>query len=329
MKKRIVYLFLLLILLNVSCEEQVDLKKKEAQPEDAQLTDRDGAGNARAIVGQMSACGTSVNGSYGVISSYYTYPQQNLNVGCAANGSTISVSVTALDVPNRFTIRDASGNFVTSTGWLGNAAYPGPWGSSVSNSGSTTISFTKNSSAYYVQVETLTPPNYNYSPQTDYWSATSSCTCAPTGCTPTSCPSGYSCVNGVCQQNPSCTIPCGGAYNGSYGTIASYYTYPINTFDVTCAPAGSIITVYCTALDVPNRFTILDASNNYVTGSSWQGNAAYPGPWGSSVSNSGSTILTFTKSGNTYKLRVETLTPPNYNFSPQTDYWSATASCPQ
>lgn len=309
-----------LVFFAVSCEKEEGLVKQEEIPVDSNAGRPDLGGRT------ASDCGTSVSGTYSTIASYHTYPQQNLNVGCAANGATITVFYNAVEIPNRFTIRDASGSFVVSSGWRGYASYGGPWGSSLSVSGTGTLTFTKSSSAYYIEVETLTPPNYSYSPNSDAWSASSSCTCAP-ACTPTSCPSGYVCQNGTCVIAP-CTDPCGGSKSGTYSVISSYYTYPSQSFNVTCAASGATLTLFANSVEVPNRFTIRDASNNYVTSTGWIGYASYGGPWGSSLNGPSTKTVTFPKSTNTYYLVVETLTPPDYSYSPNTDAWSASLSCP-
>jgi hypothetical protein len=295
---RILFLFVFIFAVSISCDDQVDVNQKKSP------TDVQSSNSKNSTARTASTCGGFYSGTYSTINSYYTYPLKTVDVSCAASGATVTVSVNANDIPNRFTVRDASNNVIAGSGWLGYATYSGPWGSSLSNSGSTTFSFTKSASTYYLQVETLTPPNYSYSPQSDAWDANVSCTCQPT-----------------------CTTPCGGSFNGSYNVISSYYTYPLKNFDVSCA-RGNTITVSVTALDIPNRFTIRDASNNYIAGSGWLGSATYSGPWGMNLNNSGSTTFTFTKSASTYYLQVETLTPPNYSYSPSSDFWSSNITCP-
>lgn len=323
-----------------SCEEKVEVRKSENSVESTLNETKKGKSGARTA----AACSGSFSGTHSVIASNFTYPSSLLDVSCAASGATVSVSVTALDVPNRFTIRDLNGNFITATGWLGNASYGGPWGSSLSNSGTATLTFSKSFSSYNLIVETITPPNFSYSPSTDYWSATYGCTCTgtpPPTCPSTPCPVGFNCVNGVCicascpagfscvNNTCQCTTTCGGNFQGNFGVLNTYFTYPLRSFSTGCKPNGTVITVSVTALDVPNRFTILDASGNFVVGSNWLGNASYGGPWGPFLSNSGSTTLTFAKTTSTYSLRVETITPPNGTYNPSTDYWSSNISCPQ
>jgi len=150
--------------------------------------------------------------------------------------------------------------------------------------------------------------------------------CVPVTCSP-ACTTGYTCVNGVCTT-PGCTV-CSAFYSGNYSTINSYHQYPRQNVDVSCLIAGEIITLSCAALDVPNRFTVYDGNGNYVTGSAWIGNANYPGPWGQSLLTVGTTMFSFAKSTSSYQILVETQTPPNYSYSPNTDYWSVAVGCHQ
>jgi hypothetical protein len=329
MSKRIIFIFTLVVLFAISCEEQNEIKKQEPPSTASDLPDADPLGRSKTdpLVTQSSTCGGSYSGTYTTISSYYTYPAHNIDVTCAATGATITVFFDAVEIPNKFTVRDGAGNIVGSSGgWRGYASYGGPWGSSLAVSTTGSFSFTKSAgvNTYYLYVETLTPPNYSYNPNTDAWSASASCVC--TTCSP-ACATGFTCQNGNCV----CATTCGGGYNGTYGTIASYYTYPARTIDLTCARAGSI-TVYYDAVEIPNYFYVKDANGN-VLGSSggWRGYASYGGPWGSSLSVSPTGTFTFTKTAgvNTYYLWVQTLTPPNNSYNPNTDAWSASVGCPQ
>lgn len=108
-------------------------------------------------------CGTYNSGNRNT-PGYYAYPAQTLNVSCYSNGATVYLSVFALDVPNRFTIKK-DGSYVTSSIWLGCASYSGPWGPSVCNSSSASLSFTKSSGSYTIHVETSVQDYY------DYWEA--------------------------------------------------------------------------------------------------------------------------------------------------------------
>lgn len=328
MSKKIIFLFAMLVLFSISCEEQ-EIKKQDPQPAPIDALDADLQGRSKTddLVAQTSTCGGSYNGTYTTINSYYTYPSRAIDVSCAATGATITIYYDAVEIPNRFTVKTAGGTTMGTSGWRGYASYGGPWGSSLSVNTSGSFSFTKGAgvTTYYLYVETLTPPNYNYNPNTDAWSASASCTCAPLTCSP-ACGTGYSCVNGNCV----CTATCGGGFNGTYQTINSYYTYPARTVPILCPAAGATISVYFDAVEIPNRFTIKTAGGTTLGTSGWRGYASYGGPWGSSLSVNTSGSFTFTKpSGeNTVYLYVETLTPPNTSYNPNTDAWSASVGCP-
>ena len=119
-------------------------------------------------------CGSAFAGTYDVPGNYYTYPVKDLLVDCVSSGSSLSVWVQANDVPNRFTILDSSNHVVASSAWLGNATYPGAWGSSLSNTGSAILNFTYYSGPYYLQVETVNPSDGSWQ---DAWNASVSCQC--------------------------------------------------------------------------------------------------------------------------------------------------------
>jgi hypothetical protein len=119
-------------------------------------------------------CGAAFTETYGVPGTYYTYPLKNLSVDCMASGSSVSVSVQANDVPNRFAILDSSNNLVASSEWLGTASYSGVWGDSLNNSGYTILNFTYYSGPYYLRVETQIQSDGSW---VDAWSALVSCQC--------------------------------------------------------------------------------------------------------------------------------------------------------
>jgi hypothetical protein len=263
-----------------------------------------------------SPCGGFHNGTYYTINSYYTYPNQQLNTDCVddqGNNDTITVLVWAQAVPNRFRIVDQNNNFIVSTGWLGTANYGGPWGASLSNTGTAVLTFINTpGSTYYIKVETVTPPNTSYYPNSDNWEAQVSCVCFDD----------Y-------VVSPSC--PCGGFFNGDFYTINQSYTYPLQLIPGdTCAGVDTVsITVW--AKDIPNKFTLVsETGGNFtnVSNTGWLGTASYGGPWGSSISNTGTTTFYYVKAANTrYYIRVETLTPPNTGYTPNSDNWEFEATC--
>ncbi|RAV98520.1 hypothetical protein [Pseudochryseolinea flava] len=108
-------------------------------------------------------------------------------------------------------------------------------------------------------------------------------------------------------------------YNSYYGT--QYYLYPVSTVNIT--PGSTTISAYCTAYDVPNRFTLRNGAGNNVASSGWIGYANYPGPWGSSLSNgSNITISAPVNGSSTFTLEVETVPGGGLN-----DAWAASVGC--
>jgi len=319
MKKIIfpVFLFFLVFLIVISCNknsednkiENKEVSKKENNPKEELPT------SVQRLNTQTCGGSYGSGSGYSVINSYYTYPLQAVDVSCDSVGATITVDVQALDVPNRFVIVDQNNNYVAGTGWLGSASYSGYFGPPFSNSGNAQFTFTRAANkTYFLKVETHTPPNYSYSPTTDGWWAGVSCTCRDA----------YPC--------PECCVPdcdnCGGSFGGTYTTLNTYYTYPLQLVDVTCTCPGDTITVDVQALDIPNRFVIVDQNNNYVAGTGWLGSASYSGYFGPPFSNSGNAQFYFITAANTvYYLKVETHTAPNGSYSPSTDGWWAGVTC--
>jgi hypothetical protein len=115
---------------------------------------------------------------------------------------------------------------------------------------------------------------------------------------------------------------CGGYASGTYSGVG-YHTYPATTIDASSISATGHISIFCTAYDVPNRFTVKDSGGNTVAYTGWLGYATYGGPWGSSINNIGSASLYFTRgSSTTFTLTVETSPPSNQN-----DAWEASIGC--
>lgn len=100
----------------------------------------------------VDSCSKTYTSSY-TGSSFYIYPDQTLTItGTSVTG--LSILCTEYDRPNRFSAYNTSG-LITTTGWVGTASYPGPWGSTLNNPGPKTMSFSYSSSStpYYVRVE--------------------------------------------------------------------------------------------------------------------------------------------------------------------------------
>jgi hypothetical protein len=74
--------------------------------------------------------------------------------------------------------------------------------------------------------------------------------------------------------------------------------------------------------DRPNKFTVVDESGTDVFTTNWVGVAAYPGPWGMSLSTPTSGMLSYTPiAGHTYKVRVES------GNGAMADSWDVSISC--
>jgi hypothetical protein len=85
--------------------------------------------------------------------------------------SSISVYCVPYDVPNRFTLYNSSGSNVATTGWIGTANYPGPWGQSLNNGSPITMTApTAGSATFKLRIETSPPSNIN-----DAWTASVGC----------------------------------------------------------------------------------------------------------------------------------------------------------
>lgn len=300
MKKSICLWLLLAVMLG--CNKPVDLERTKL---DERSADAEGV-----VYHRTDYCSASFGGSYGGI-GYYEYPLEILGVLTICEATTVTVSVQALDVPNRFAILDQNGNYINGTTWQGSASYFGAWGSPFSNVGNTSFNFTAYpNQTYFLRVQTQTPASGSgITPNTDGWWAGISYEC---------------CVDDPPPPPPPCD--CGQSWGETYSTINSYYVYGYKSIGV-CDDVAEV-RVDVQALDVPNKFTVVNQHGTYVAGTGWMGSAAYGGPWGSPFSNSGNTYFTFVPNGtDTYYLKVETLTPPNNTYDPDTDGWWAGTTC--
>lgn len=102
-------------------------------------------------------CGETITGS-NTHNGYYAYPDYLLNVQGATDIVTLTYNV--ISMPNRFTVYDANGNLVVTSGWRGIAAYAGPWGASLNTATTGTISFSKGTGCFFkLLVESSTNSN--------------------------------------------------------------------------------------------------------------------------------------------------------------------------
>lgn len=93
-----------------------------------------------------------------------------------------------------------------------------------------------------------------------------------------------------------------------------------------CEFAGGAVTVG--ALEVPNKFTLVDAAGNTVAETEWLGSADYPGPWGNSLSTSTNVKTLNVTAAGTYRLIVNTVREPNGRLDAwDADWGSASKNC--
>lgn len=103
-------------------------------------------------------CGDTINASH-THNGFYTYPNYLLNVQGATD--TVTLNYDVIDKPNRFTVYDAAGNLVVTSGWRGTASYAGPWGTTLSTPSTGTISFSKGTGCFFrLVVESVTDISY-------------------------------------------------------------------------------------------------------------------------------------------------------------------------
>ena len=88
------------------------------------------------LVYDYSCNGTSVTEAT-LDLSYGSYPAKIIN---PSDTSTNVFNWVALDRPNRFNVYN-NGSLISTSGWVGTANYPGPWGMSLSTPGSGSFSF--------------------------------------------------------------------------------------------------------------------------------------------------------------------------------------------
>lgn len=120
---------------------------------------------------RVYSCGSPASQTH-TGTSYYQYPQFYIDY-TGYTGEIASVYFDAGAVPSKLTVYDINGNYVTTTGWIGDVSYGGPWGASIHNYtyGFVNLTFPINSSYMKVLVETshTTPAN------TNSWTLTTSC----------------------------------------------------------------------------------------------------------------------------------------------------------
>jgi alpha-tubulin suppressor-like RCC1 family protein len=118
------------------------------------------------------SCGGNYSGIYN--GTDFTTQIQELDLNSNYDNYNVLVQCYSGARPNRFNIYDDLGGLIGTTGWLGQANYPGPWGLSLNNTGYGTINFTYTLPRNYelrVDIGNADP----ILPVTDTWEATVSC----------------------------------------------------------------------------------------------------------------------------------------------------------
>lgn len=323
------------ILVTHSCTKQSTVADKKAADANTAVTMQTvqsmNARTATLSSDTCHSCGKYFNGTHAGTGNY-VYPDIPLDLSCAVANTTVTLGAVYYDVPNRFTIYDKNGNVAVTTGWIGWAHCPGPWGTSVTTAQAETyVSFTYNTSLapYKLRVETVvtgcngcsTDPGCT--DQDDNWQAHIMCVTS----------SGTTCTGGSCPTD-SCNT-CNKYFNATHAGTG-FYVYPDYPLNLTCAVSNSTVTIGGTYYDVPNRFTVYDKNGNVVATTGWIGWAHCPGPWGMSVTTAqAETFINFTYNTSLapYKLRVETVvtgcngcsTDPG--CTDQDDNWQAHVMC--
>jgi hypothetical protein len=325
---------IMLLVLNISCDESTFERAPNAGDEASTGDPTSDEKSKSSATGRVGDCNQTFSGQYS-LSGYHQYPARTIDLSLLPTGCTVNVNVDCAEVPNAFTITDANGVVVASSGWIGYATYPGQYGASIDKPTRMSMSFTKG--AYHIYtliVQTQTPPPS--AARTDVWTVSLNCNC----------PVPSSCFDGVKNGNEG-GIDCGGScaackdcacasqvFSGSFVGKGGY-TYPNRVIDVSDIDAGCQVKVTVEAAQLPNRFTVKDPNGNTVITSNWIGFADYSGYHGSPF-NTASTaaVLMFTKGNfSTYYLSVETSLPSSptqtYPSVPMTDYWSSSKTCLQ
>jgi hypothetical protein len=118
-------------------------------------------------------CPANMTGNNAANTSF-TYPDKYVDVFNPAI-SLLTLNYNAYDRPNRFTVYDENGNFVISTGWVGQATYSGPWGPSSTVPAVGQISFNRDPGVTYYTVRVEVAGGNPANPTSDSWEVQISC----------------------------------------------------------------------------------------------------------------------------------------------------------
>lgn len=155
------------------------------------LTPTIGASPTPTLTPNFPGCGDTISDTYAP--SNYTIQTKLLDLSEATNGDTITVSYTANDRPNKFSIY-GNGSLVASSLWAGSdpamgTTYNGPWtGNPIDSDGTGSFTFTYVvGTSYELRVEVGgANPNATPTPNpSDAWSVTISCSTVVPTPTPT------------------------------------------------------------------------------------------------------------------------------------------------
>jgi hypothetical protein len=129
-------------------------------------------------IGLPLKCGCGYDGNIDNM-NFYIYPSIALDFTGVQNGSTIILAYNSVGRINRFDIYNQTDSAITiSSGWAGQADYPGPWGLSINTSSTGDIIFTYDDTKTYVlnvQVGNADPNNQI----SDAWSVVLGCNYTP------------------------------------------------------------------------------------------------------------------------------------------------------
>jgi hypothetical protein len=125
---------------------------------------------------QSFVCGSTISDSSSS-STFIIYPQKLIDLQSSADLITVNYDVS--DVPNRLNIYNSDNALIVTSGWRGTAAYPGPWGASISTSPTGTLSFNKSTSGGDQRWYYLTAEHAGNANTSDSWTAQLTCSAAP------------------------------------------------------------------------------------------------------------------------------------------------------
>ena len=183
-------------------------------------------GNCTGATGTCYSCNEFVTNSYSA-NNYHLYDP--IYICDDLSTANIQFNWFSLDRPNRFSLYNAFG-LVATSGWVGFANYPGPWGSSLLTPSSGTIGAPYTSGMYLVVEAGPANPS---SPISDTWNGSFTCS--------------TSCFQYLNESGFSWT----GDYQSCDGTW--YYGATVMSGDSICAVNGTVYTLF--GIDLTQTFS--------------------------------------------------------------------------